>query len=48
MNAVEKILHYCHTIPQEYTPPGYPAPGDTWPDQGGLVFLLLNIILLYI
>lgn len=37
MNAVERILHYINSVPQEITPEGYPVPSDDWPQEGALV-----------
>jgi len=36
MNAVERILHYCRTTPQESTPADYPVPPATWPEAGAV------------
>jgi hypothetical protein len=36
MNSVERILHYCATIPQEATP-NPTAVSESWPENGSLV-----------
>ena len=36
MNSVERILHYCATIPQENTPCPI-TPSENWPEHGTLV-----------
>lgn len=37
MNAVERILHYIRTTPQEKTPEGVPPPPPSWPHAGAMV-----------
>lgn len=37
MNAVERILHYIRTTPQETTPEGVAPPPNSWPHEGAMV-----------
>eukprot|EP00026_Physarum_polycephalum_P008133 Phypoly_transcript_08211.p1 GENE.Phypoly_transcript_08211~~Phypoly_transcript_08211.p1 ORF type:complete len:494 (+),score=50.90 Phypoly_transcript_08211:78-1484(+) len=37
MNSVERILHYCSSVPQETTVSSLPPPPDSWPASGTVV-----------
>ena len=45
MNSVERILHYCSTVPQETTSDLCPPP-STWPETGSIVCTCYTTILL--